>query len=85
MSYVHVLRREAKFFHIIAESPSDSEVQFLEVKVWKSGARYHTVPCPKPTSLGIPLDVTNERTSASGSFELSRGHYQSRAKSLHPS
>ena len=59
MSHVQELRRKAKFFHIIAECPSDSEVQFLEVKVWKSGARYHTVPCPKPTSLGIPLDVTS--------------------------
>ena len=59
VSYVQELRRKAKFFHIIAECPSDSEVQFLEVKVWKSGARYHTVPCPKPTSLGIPLDVTS--------------------------
>ena len=34
-------------------------MKFWEVKVWKSGARYHTVPCPKPTSLGIPLDVTS--------------------------
>ena len=57
VSYVQELRRRAKFFHIIAECPSDSEVQFLEVKVWKSGTRYHTAPCPKPTSLGIPLDV----------------------------
>ena len=83
VSYVQELRRKAKFFHIIAECPSDREVQFLEVKVWKSGARYHTVPCPKPTSLGIPLDVTS--TSASGPFELACGHYQSRARSLHPS
>ena len=59
VSYVQELRRRAKFFHIIAECPSDSEAQFLEVKVWKSGTRYHTVPCPKPTSLGIPLDVTS--------------------------
>ena len=59
VSYVQELRRKAKLFHIIAECPSGSEVQFLEVKVWKSGARYHTVPCPKPTSLGIPLDVTS--------------------------
>ena len=49
VSYVQELRRKAKFFHIIAECPGDSEVQFLEVKVWKSEARYHTVPCPKPT------------------------------------
>ena len=27
--------------------------------MWKSGTRYHTAPCPKPTSLGIPLDVTS--------------------------
>ena len=27
--------------------------------MWNSGARYHTVPCPKPTSLGIPLDETS--------------------------
>ena len=52
VSYVQELRRKAKFFHIIAESPSDSEVQFLEVTVWKSGARYHTVPCPKPNDFG---------------------------------
>ena len=56
-SNVQELRRRAKFFRIIAESPSTEEVQFLEVKVWKSGSRYHTVPRPKPTSLGIPLDV----------------------------
>ena len=55
VSYVHELRRKAKFFHIIVECPSDSEVQFLEVKVWKSGARYHTVPCPKPTSSAFLL------------------------------
>ena len=53
------MRRRAKFFHIIAECRSDSEVQFLEVKVWKAGTRYHTVPCPKPTSLGTLLDVTS--------------------------
>ena len=27
--------------------------------MWKSGTRHHTAPCPKPTSLGIPLDVTS--------------------------
>ena len=59
VSYVQELRRRAKFFHIIAECPGDSEVQFLELKVWKSGTRHHTAPCPKPTSLGIPLDVTS--------------------------
>ena len=59
VSYVQELRRKAKFFHIIAECPGDSEVQFLEVKVWKPVAKYHTVSCPKPTSLGIPLDVTS--------------------------
>ena len=58
-SYVQELTRRAKFFRILAESPSTEEVQFLEVKVWKSGSRYHTRPCPKPTSLGIPLDVTS--------------------------
>ena len=81
VSYVQELRRRAKFFHIIADCPSDSEVQFLEMKVWKSGTRYHTVPCPKPTSLGIPLDVTSAHP-ASGPFELACGHYQSRARSL---
>ena len=40
VSCVQELRRRAKFFHIIAECPCDSEVQFLEVKVWKSGMRY---------------------------------------------
>ena len=59
MTYLQELRRRAKFFHIIAECPSDSEVQFLEVKTWKSGRRHHTAPCPKPTRLGIPLDVTS--------------------------
>ena len=34
-------------------------VQFLEVRVWKSGSRYNTMPCLKSTSLGIPLDVTS--------------------------
>ena len=29
VSYVQELRRRAKFFHIIAECPSDSEVQFF--------------------------------------------------------
>ena len=33
VSYVQELRRRAKFFHIVAECPSDSKVQFLEVKV----------------------------------------------------
>ena len=84
VSYVQELRRKAKLFHIIAECPSDSEVPFLEVKVWKSGARYHTVPCPKPTSLGIPLDVTSAHPPQVH-FELACGHYQSRARSLHPS
>ena len=59
VSYVQELRRRAKYFHIIPECPRDSEVQFLEMKVWKSGTRYHTAPCPKPTSLGIPLDETS--------------------------
>ena len=59
VSYLQELRRRAKFFHIIADCPSNCEVQFLEVKVWKSVTTYHTVPCPKPTSLGIPLDVTS--------------------------
>ena len=55
VSCVQELRRRAKFFHIIAECPGaifGSE----SVEIWN---KIPTVPCPEPTSLGIPLDITS--------------------------
>ena len=83
VSFAQELRRRAKVFHIIAECPSDSEVQFFGSEVWKSGTRHHTAPCPKPTSLGIPLDVTSAHPPR---VHLSWivGTIKSRARALHP-
>ena len=52
VSPVQELRRRAKFFHIIAECPSDSEVQSLEVKVWKSGNAIPHGTVPETNELG---------------------------------
>ena len=57
--YFWELKARAKYFKVICESVSRTEVHFLRHRIWKQDGGFMYEPAFKPTSLGVPLCRTS--------------------------